>query len=216
MTERPYGDDGYERIRDGCRRSADVIVPLILGTYLPSHILDVGCGEGWFASKFSEFGAPGFGMDFVAPATLAPNVHFFERDLALPGSVNVGDFGMVLCLEVAEHLPPERGPSLVEELCAAGLAVAFSAAIPGQGGHRHINERWASYWAALFLDHGFFPDVSLRDLIWNDSKVEPWYRQNLIVYGPPKVRRFARTGRPIDVVHPTIFGWHVEKARDAG
>ncbi len=209
MTERPYSEAEYDRGREGVRRSADVIVPLLIERYAPSHILDVGCGEGWFASEFASRGTQAFGMDFTTPASLAPNVLFFERDLSTPGSIDVGDFGMVLCLEVAEHLPPERGESFIAELCAAGMGVAFSAAIPGQGGYRHINERWQSYWAALFVEHGYRPDVAVRDLIWNDARVEPWYRQNLVVYWPYAPERH----RPLDVVHPDIFGWRVAEAR---
>ena len=53
-------------------------------------------------------------------------------------------------ITLAEHLPAEVGPRLVERLCSLSDVVLFSAAQPGQGGEDHINERDPSYWAALF------------------------------------------------------------------
>jgi hypothetical protein len=62
---------------------------------------------------------------------------------------------LAICLEVAEHLSADRGQSLIEDLCALAHVVLFSAAVPRQGGTKHINERWQSYWAAQFRERGY-------------------------------------------------------------
>lgn len=49
-------------------------------------------------------------------------------------------FDIVSTLEVAEHLPKERGESFVEDLTRLSDVILFSAAIPGQGGTNHVNE----------------------------------------------------------------------------
>jgi hypothetical protein len=49
-------------------------------------------------------------------------------------------FDLTLCLEVGEHLPQNAANILIESLCALSEVIVFSAAIPGQGGQRHINE----------------------------------------------------------------------------
>jgi hypothetical protein len=51
-------------------------------------------------------------------------------------------FDLALCLEVAEHLPAAAGDSLVRRLASVGARILFSAAIPGQGGRNHVNEKW--------------------------------------------------------------------------
>lgn len=49
-------------------------------------------------------------------------------------------FDLVLCLEVAEHLPASAADTLVRSLTGLGNVIAFSAAIPFQGGANHVNE----------------------------------------------------------------------------
>ena len=54
-------------------------------------------------------------------------------------------FDAVLCLEVAEHLPPWHSGKLLTIVTAADHLV-FSAAHPQQGGTFHVNEQPAEYW----------------------------------------------------------------------
>ena len=106
-----------------------------------------------------------------------------------------------VCVEVAEHLAPSRGPALVEELCALAPNVLFSAAIPGQGGTHHLNERWQSYWASLFRKHGYEPFDIIRPRVWDNSSVEYWYRQNCLLY----VKNALPEAAMLDVIHPMRF-----------
>lgn len=203
----------YDRIRDGCQRSADVIVPLVV-SYLPripSRVVDVGCGEGAFARKFADMGvADVIGID-AHRSRHFPVPGFIEWDLTTP-LPDLGRAYLVVCLEVAEHLPFERGPGLVDDLCNLASLVLWSAAIPGQGGHQHINEQWLSYWAGLFAARNFWPMGHFREQIWDDTRVEPWYRQNLMMFAESSIG--GGVPHPmLDVVHPDIFGWRVAEAR---
>lgn len=66
---------------------------------------------------------------------------------------------IVICTEVAEHLPAEDAPTLVRYLTThATRYVVFTAAPPGQGGHDHINEQPPEYWEELFKDCGWIKD----------------------------------------------------------
>lgn len=78
--------------------------------------------------------------------------------------------------------------------------IIFSAAIPGQGGTGHFNEQWPDYWAELFGENGFAVDSSFRFGIWDDDRIENWYRQNLMIAhpGPP-------TTPPLSIVHPILY-----------
>lgn len=207
-----------DTIRAGAQRSAAVIVPYLLQPWCgpkPSTVLDVGCGEGWFGAEFARHGVSVLGIDHpdtwggqditAAPIQLAP------VDLAREGSIRPGLFDMTLCLEVAEHLPPARAASFVAELCATAPRIVFSAAIPGQGGVNHVNEQWPGYWVDLFDREGYACVGSVRDHLWNDDRVEPWYAQNLfLAFSPEAAGRsdyemWRYDSPPRALVHPTIW-----------
>jgi hypothetical protein len=57
----------------------------------------------------------------------------------------------------------------------------FSAALPGQGGQNHINEQWPNYWQELFNGYGYEMIDFFRFKIWNNTKIEYWYKQNLFL-----------------------------------
>lgn len=206
----------YERISAGARRSAEILVPLLNEvTSSPRRVVDVGCGEGWFAKAFVDLGAFATGIDAARPSNCQVD-DFVEWDLTrslayIPLPIEALSADVVVCLEVAEHLPAERGPGLVSDLVALAPTVVWSSAIPGQGGHQHINERWLSYWAGLFAERGYRADVAVRERIWDDDRVEPWYRQNLVVFRETIGRPPGGLVPPmLDVVHPAIFGWKLE------
>jgi hypothetical protein len=70
----------------------------------------------------------------------------------------------------------------VESLTATSDVVLFSAALPGQGGRNHVNERLHSYWAGEFASRGYAVFDAFRPVFWTDGRVEPWYRQNAFLY----------------------------------
>lgn len=202
-----YTDDFYELIRPGCQSSAAVVVPLILEHYQPATVADVGCGEGWWGAEFERHGChvTGFDGGYVAHRQLA---YFHDVDLATDHLPHLR-VDMAVCLEVAEHLPPERAASFVAELCALAPVVVFSAAIPGQDGYGHVNCQWPDYWELLFLEHGYAMSGALRFDIWDDDRVEHWYQQNLMVAAAFGHRPPALFDTPLAIpyrlVHPTLY-----------
>lgn len=180
-----YDAQFYAAQADASYRSAAVVTPHIVELFAPMSVVDVGCGVGTWLRAFAECGVTQLlGLDgpHVDPVALRiPAAQFRAHDLRTP-LPEVGRFDLALSLEVAEHLPDECADGLVAALTRLAPIVVFSAAIPGQGGTSHVNEQWPDYWAALFRRHQFEQLDVLRPLIWQDERIEWWYRQNIFVY----------------------------------
>lgn len=213
-----YGQGFYDTIRAGCQASAAVVVPLVLDAIPPAgprplHVVDVGCGEGWWAHAFATFGCHVLGIDggYVTASALGGDVVAFVAHDLTTSLAPLGMTGsdLAVSLEVAEHLPESRASSFVDDLCALAPAVLFSAAIPGQGGTGHINEQWPDYWVKLFEAHDYTVSGALRLMIWNDDRVENWYRQNLLfaARSPQDYPTLFDTplAPPWPLVHPVLY-----------
>jgi SAM-dependent methyltransferase len=212
----PYTEGFFDSHDEGMHASAEVIVPRLLELLAPRSIVDVGCGTGTWLQVARERGVEDvLGLDgpWVRPDSLEiPPECFQVVDLTAPLSLD-RTFDLVLSLEVAEHLPPTKASDFVDHLTALGPIVAFSAAVPGQGGAGHTNEQWPAYWNELFAGRGYEAVDCLRPAIWDDDAVEWWYAQNLLLFGRPaalkKVRRLRKDptrGRtPLSLIHPRRF-----------
>lgn len=208
-----YSTRYYEGLKEDSAGSAREVVPLLLRLVPAKTVVDVGCGSGTWTQAYAEAGCEVLGIDgdiVQADQLLIPQERFLRRDLSLPLSLD-RRFDLVNCLEVAEHLDASRADSFVADLCAMGDVVAFSAAIPGQGGTHHVNEQFQSYWISRFRARGFVAMDCLRHQIWGNERVAWWYVQNLILFVResrladfPVVREAARDWPP-DLVHPRAY-----------
>ena len=64
MTTPNYTPEFFDTIRDGSRRSAEVVVPIVLELLKPKSVIDVGCGDGTWLSVFREMGVNDvYGLD---------------------------------------------------------------------------------------------------------------------------------------------------------
>lgn len=207
-----YDQAFYDLIRPGVKASAAVVVPLLLQHIHPRRVVDVGCGEGWWAQAFADRGCDVIGMDSGGVRKSPLGDRLIPHDLTRPLPKDLtGRFDLAVCLEVAEHLLAKRADGLVADLCAIAPLVLWSAAIPGQGGVGHVNEQWPDYWVPRFERQGFAVSGALRWPIWADQQVEPWYRQNLLLAAavPAKLPKLftGPAAIPFNLVHPVIYGW---------
>jgi hypothetical protein len=89
--------------------------------------------------------------DYVSRDTLLfPPECFLAAALSKPFDAGAR-FELVQCLEVAERIAPDAAHILIDGLVQHGDLIVFSAAVPGQGGEHHINERAHAYWRDMFL-----------------------------------------------------------------
>lgn len=180
-----YSDQYFDKRSAAALESARVIVPIVLRFTDPRSVLDVGCARGEWLSVFREHGIEqikGLDGDYVDQSNLfIPKDRFQPVDLLQSFEVEES-WDLVVCLEVAEHLFPHRAASLIKDLINAAPIILFSAAVPGQGGSLHLNEQWPSYWKDAFAEHGYVRLDVIRPLIWQDSRVNWWYQQNVFLF----------------------------------
>jgi SAM-dependent methyltransferase len=178
----------------------------------PASVLDVGCGTGTWLKAFEEQGIADYlGVDgnYVDRTMLRiPEKNFVAIDITKPFDLS-RKFDLVLSLEVAEHLPPSVADTFVSTLVRHGTAILFSCAIPGQGGQNHLNEQWPAYWSKKFAAYGYYFHDSIRPMIWDNEKVEWWYRQNIFLVTQQKSEAL-----PLSLVHPRLFESNANYVRD--
>jgi len=172
-----YQPEFFAGRRETVTLSASVVVPIICELLEPQSVLDVGCGQGEWLEAFAWRVPDYLGVDIAAPES----PQFLVRDARLP--LEIGRrFDLVVCLEVGEHLPESSADTLVDSLARHGDEVVFSAAVPGQEGKGHINCQPHEYWHQKFFERGFEMSDSIRPLIAHDTRVSPWYRDNIFFY----------------------------------
>jgi hypothetical protein len=194
------------------------LLPVVFDQIKLDSLIDVGCGIGTWTKAAMDLGVKDIlGLDGVNVPTeqlLIPQESFLIQDLTQDWDLG-RRFDMALCLEVGEHLEQQFAARLVRSLARHSDNVVFSAACPGQAGQYHVNCQWPAFWQKLFNAEGFFCEDSLRWKIWDDCRIEPWYRQNVFVAKRAPARA-GREERLRPVVHPEfLYGTEYEIVRNA-
>lgn len=170
-----------ERFRPDYRILAEALL-----SRLPfDSVIDVGCANGFLLETFVAAGREALGTE-VSPAALE------VASAAVRDRVRIGDFAtssgvwdLACCVEVAEHIRPERSEELVDTLARLSRRwIFFTAAPPGQGGHGHINCRPPEEWLDWFRARGVTCDRERTALLKSDLEaltVATWLRENCLV-----------------------------------
>ncbi len=155
-------------------------------------LLDVGCGQGLLLEPLLHLhdkDVHGVELsDSALPflhASLRDRVRFVDASTLHSAGTK---YDVVSCIEVAEHLPSQRADELIAYLTQSSRrAVYFTAAIPRQPGHGHINCQPSFYWIDLFDRNGFSLDVErTRGLRERIVAMKPcyWIPQNSLIFTP--------------------------------
>jgi SAM-dependent methyltransferase len=215
----PY-DHRFFEVQEQLAGSELVVLPLLIDWLRPRSLVDVGCGLGWWARAAMDLGVRdvvGIDGEYVPRSHLKIAAEtFVALDIAQHLRL-ARRFDIALCLEVAEHLAPERGEAFIEDLCRLSDVIVFSAAVPHQGGTDHRNERWQSDWSGVFKQNGYDTFDLVRPRVWWDERVASYYRQNCLIYATgDRAKTLAGiTPQPVlDCVHPDYWLGRTVTPRD--
>jgi SAM-dependent methyltransferase len=217
-----YSSAFFDYIEQGAIISARSVIPVLQRMMEISNVVDVGCGRGAWLTVWKENSVStvlGIDGDYLDIDRLLIDPKEFEaRDLAA-GFALQRRFDIATSFEVAEHMPPATSEKFVEGLVSLSDVVAFSAAVIGQGGENHVNERPLEFWRRLFRRHGYECYDCIRPAIKGDKAVMPWYRNNILVYANDLGReRMAPTVHATRLQNSEVvlegggIGWRVRRA----
>lgn len=118
------------------------LLPLYFNSGIP--ITDFGCGPGYYVKALREAGFIVHGIEGTPGINKMGYVKDIRTaDLSLPQDIPSSNS---LSLEVGEHVEPENEGVFLDNLtksCVSRLILSW--AVPGQGGHKHVNERSNEY-----------------------------------------------------------------------
>jgi hypothetical protein len=182
-----YDEDYYaKRKNDPWRSDAHNVAEEINKYFNPDSVVDFGCAIGAYLEPFYGDGVDIKGVEGNSDAfyhAVVPEEYLEQYDLR-DQYLTKKKYDVVLCFELAEHLPKQYADNLVSTLTEAGGTIIMTAATPGQGGTHHVNEQPREYWSEKFESRGYEydPDAveDLRDAFEVDQTI--WVYDNLMVF----------------------------------
>jgi protein-L-isoaspartate O-methyltransferase len=184
VIDGPLGGCGYGNVGDPQTYHPSLWAAM-LADYEPVTVLDVGCGFGYSVKWFEDHGCKVLGLEgsekiAEKAATKAVKHHDFRNGCPdLPG-----DFDLCWCSEFLEHVDREFEPNIFAAFCRCRVVVV-GAALPGFGGHHHVNEQPSEYWIARFKEHGFRYDEEATERyrkLSTEDHPECYFRLNGLVF----------------------------------
>jgi len=129
-----------------------------------NSVLDIGCGMGYQMQEFMKYCDEVVGVDGSEYATSNSPVKesIFKHDFSV-GELETEDrFDLCWCCEFVEHVREEFRDNFLSSFAFCKY-VAMTHAVPGQGGHHHVNCQPREYWVEHMSRFGFEFDEELTD-----------------------------------------------------
>lgn len=178
-----FRDPYYRYLNDS---QIEAFCDFVMEILSPGSVVDMGCGLAYYLSYFKKRGinVVGFDASHYAIRKADVSVPVYVADLTRPFISNQ-KFDVVICFEVAEHLPMRASNALIGSLCALGDVILFTAAALSQPGIDHINLQAKSFWFNLFNHNGFAFDNKLTNNFLDNFRkigVPEWFCRNFSVF----------------------------------
>lgn len=122
-------------------------------------VIDVGCGQSAALSYFWSRGCDVLGVDGIEQETEYPFLRHDYRDGPFVPPIV---FELAWSCEFVEHVAEEHRDNFLATFENAEM-LAMTHAVPGQGGHHHVNCQPKSYWIDALRSIGHRYDPYLTD-----------------------------------------------------
>ena len=147
----------------------------------PATVLDIGCGPGTYVDELRACGVTALGLD--TDQRVVGHPYLTQKSLF---DMTHERAQVVLCQEVAEHVPEEQADELVAQVVkAVEHTLIWTAAQPGQGGIGHINCQPPSYWADKITAQGLVRNTEKEQQLKDYARAGAhmgWFVNNLLYF----------------------------------
>jgi cyclopropane fatty-acyl-phospholipid synthase-like methyltransferase len=163
----------------------------MIAKYNLKTMVDIGCGGGFALDYFRDLGVEVRGVEGATEAiekNLVPRELLVRHDYEKDGPyIPEREFDLAWTCEFVEHVEAKCMNNFLETFKKSKI-VAMTYAVPGQGGHHHVNEQHEPYWINAIESAGFVYDpadtAELREVAKLDmSKYSPCYTSHFIERG---------------------------------
>ena len=147
-----------------------VVLDYLIERFGVKTMLDIGCGPGGMLDQAAARNIEAWGIDGDVTLT---HPRIYHHDFAT-GPTDVSCYGridLVWSVEFLEHVY-ERFIGNYMAAFDAGKVAFITHALPGQGGHHHVNEKISSYWIGVFRRYGWRLDVGATVWVRSYGAVE--------------------------------------------
>jgi len=127
-------------------------------------MVDVGCGPGGMLDLAATLGIEAWGVD-GDPSVARDRVRTHDYTT---GALWHRPVDLTWSVEFVEHVH-ERFIANFLMTFKAGRVLMMTHALPGQGGHHHVNEQPPAYWQRILLADGWMPDDEATNWIRHNA-----------------------------------------------
>lgn len=148
--------------------------------YEVETVIDIGCGNGEYTLNFLNAGINCKGFDGNPCTPTMTKGLCSVMDFSQP--VDLGQYDLVLCLEVGEHIPAKYEQVLIDNICRSSKEyVVLSWGIEGQDGWGHVNCQNNDYVINEMNKRGFdyLPEKSQ---VLRDAASAYWFKNTTMIY----------------------------------
>lgn len=156
----------------------------IMDTLNIKSVLDVGCGMGYQMQEFMKYCDEVVGVDGSSYAAQNSPVkgNIFHHDYNI-GELETEDrYDLCWCCEFVEHVDMKYVDNFLSTFAFAKY-VAMTHAVPGQGGHHHVNCQPKEYWIENMSRYGFEYDEKFTNELKEIAKTEGDYSPHFVATG---------------------------------
>jgi len=147
-------------------------------------VIDVGCGMGYGIIEFLKYCDEVVGID-GSPYAFENSIvkdYIFSHDYTIGELETEDKYDLCWCCEFVEHVDEQYVDNFLSTFAFAKY-VAMTHAVPGQGGHHHVNCQPKEYWIDHMARYGFEYDEEFTNELKEISKTEGDYSPHFLSTG---------------------------------